>query len=84
MFIFSKLFRKIFGSRNDRIIKSMRQKVAKINALEGDLQALSDAELADKTNEFKQRFEQGETLEQLLIEAFAVVYGFLLFGKRVV
>ncbi len=72
MFIFSKLFRKIFGSRNDRIIKSMRQKVAKINALEADLQALSDAELADKTNEFKQRFEQGETLEQLLIEAFAV------------
>ncbi len=70
--MFSKIFRKIFGSRNDRIIKSLRQNVIKINALEADMQALSDEQLADKTNEFKQRFEQGEKLEQLLVEAFAV------------
>jgi len=72
MFIFSKLFRKVFGSRNDRIIKSLRQKVTKINALEESMQALSDEQLTEKTAEFRQRFEQGETLEQLLVEAFAV------------
>jgi preprotein translocase subunit SecA len=72
MFIFSKIFRKIFGSRNDRIIKSLRQAVIKINALEADMQALTDEQLTEKTAEFRQRFEQGETLDQLLSEAFAV------------
>ncbi len=68
----SKLFRKIVGSRNDRIIKSLRKEVEKINALEPQMQALSDEELAAKTAEFKERYQQGETLEQMLPEAFAV------------
>ena len=68
----SKISRKIFGSRNDRIIKSFKQSVAKINELESDMQALSDEQLVQKTEEFKQRYQQGETLEQMLVEAFAV------------
>ena len=68
----SKIFRKIFGSRNDRIIKNLRQKVEKINALEPAMQALSDEELARKTDEFRQRYEQGTSLDDLLEEAFAV------------
>jgi len=67
------LFKKIFGSRNERLVKQYAQKVAKINALEPAMQALSDEALRAKTAEFKQRFTAGETLEQLLPEAFAVV-----------
>ncbi len=69
----SKLFRKFFGSRNDRLVKQYGQKVKEINALEPDMQALSDEALRAKTEEFKQRFQQGENLEKLLPEAFAVV-----------
>jgi preprotein translocase subunit SecA len=69
----STLFKKIFGSRNDRLVKQYAQKVAKINALEETVKALSDEALAAKTAEFKQRFANGETLEQLMPEAFAVV-----------
>ncbi len=65
--------RKIFGSRNDRLVKQYRKKVEQINALEPKIQQLSDAELKAKTPEFRQRHEQGETLEDLLPEAFAVV-----------
>ncbi|MFT5663586.1 MAG: preprotein translocase subunit SecA [Gammaproteobacteria bacterium] len=68
----SKLSRKIFGSRNDRIIKDLNQRVIKINQLEADVQALDDDQLKQKTVEFKHRFEKGETLDQLLEEAFAV------------
>jgi preprotein translocase subunit SecA len=68
-----KLFKKIFGSRNDRLVKQYSQKVKEINALEPTMQALTDDGLRAKTEEFKQRFKQGETLEQLLPEAFAVV-----------
>jgi len=68
----SKISRKIFGSRNDRIIKNLNQRVVKINALEAAMQALDDGQLQQKTGELKQRFEAGETLEQLLDEAFAV------------
>ncbi len=68
----SKITRKIFGSRNDRIVKKFTQRVARINQLETSLQSLSDDQLSQKTNEFKQRFGAGETLEQLLNEAFAV------------
>lgn len=70
--MFSKIFRKVFGSRNDRIIKSLRQTVAAINALEPEIQSLSDEQLAQKTEEFKQRYRDGETIDQLLVEAFAV------------
>ena len=68
----SKISRRIFGSRNDRIVKKLKQRVLKINQLEASLQALSDEQLSQKTGEFKQRFEAGEILEQLLDEAFAV------------
>ena len=67
----SKTFRKIFGSRNDRIIKVLKKSVIQINALEADMQALTDDQLAEKTAEYKERHKQGETLEQLLPEAFA-------------
>ena len=69
----SSLFKKIFGSRNDRLVKQYAQKVQKINAFEPAIQALSDDALRAKTEEFKQRFQNGETLEDLLPEAFAVV-----------
>jgi len=69
----TKLVRKLFGSRNDRLIKQYSQTVKAINALEPSLIALSDAELRAKTEEFKQRLAQGETLDDLLPEAFAVV-----------
>ena len=69
----STLFRKFFGSRNDRLVKQYGQKVLEINALEPSMQVLSDDALRAKTDEFKQRFIAGETLDQLLPEAFAVV-----------
>jgi len=67
------LFKKLFGSRNDRLVKQYAQKVQQINALEPAMQALSDEALRAKTAEFKQRYANGETLEKLLPEAFAVV-----------
>ncbi|MCW8882751.1 MAG: hypothetical protein OQK42_00075, partial [Sedimenticola sp.] len=69
----SKILRKVFGSRNDRLIKRMYKVVAEINALEPAMQQLSDEELKAKTNEFRQRIEQGEALNGLMAEAFAVV-----------
>ena len=69
----STLFKKIFGSRNDRLVKQYALKVQEINALEPTLQALSDDALRAKTAEFKQRYINGETLDQLMPEAFAVV-----------
>ena len=67
------IVRKIFGSRNDRLVKQYMQKVRAINALEPAMEKLSDAELAAKTAEFKSRIEQGEPLDKLLPEAFAAV-----------
>ncbi|WP_417658730.1 preprotein translocase subunit SecA [Pseudidiomarina sp.] len=67
------LFRKVFGSRNDRILKGLQKKVQQINALEPEFEALSDEELKQKTVEFKQRVEQGQKLDDLLVEAFATV-----------
>ncbi len=71
--MFVKLLTKMFGSRNDRLLKTMRKEVKKINALEPILEALSDDELQAKTAEFKERLVNDETLEQILPEAFAVV-----------
>jgi preprotein translocase subunit SecA len=71
--MFGNLLTKVFGSRNDRLLKQMSKEVTKINALEPVLEALSDDELKAKTVEFKERFSQGELIEQLLPEAFAVV-----------
>ncbi|MFV2031939.1 MAG: DEAD/DEAH box helicase, partial [Gammaproteobacteria bacterium] len=70
--MFANLSRKIFGSRNDRIIKNLNQRVAGINQFETGMQALSDEQLRQKTAEFKQRFAAGETLDDLHDEAFAV------------
>ncbi|MBU3725305.1 MAG: preprotein translocase subunit SecA [Burkholderiaceae bacterium] len=66
------LLKKIFGSRNDRLVKTYGQRVAAINALEPAIQALSDEGLRAKTAEFRQRVSQGESLDSLLNEAFAV------------
>ena len=65
--------KKIFGTRNDRELKRMRKVVARINALEEAMQALDDNALRAKTDEFRSRLNEGEKLDQLLPEAFAVV-----------
>ena len=67
-----KFLKTIFGSRNDRLLKQFRAQVVKINALEPGLKALTDDELRGKTAAFKQRIAAGETLDDLLPEAFAV------------
>ncbi len=67
------LLKSIFGSRNDRLLKQYRQTVLAINAHEAEVQKLSDEELRHKTDVFKQRYTQGEQLDSLLPEAFAVV-----------
>jgi preprotein translocase subunit SecA len=64
---------KIFGSRNQRIIKRFSKVVEQINQLEPEFEALSDEEVKNKTSEFKSRLEKGETLDNLLPEAFAAV-----------
>ncbi|MCP1726115.1 preprotein translocase subunit SecA [Natronospira proteinivora] len=68
-----KVVRKFIGSRNERMLKKMHRQVEQINALEPDYEALSDEELHAKTAQFRQRYEQGESLDQLLPEAFAAV-----------
>ena len=67
------LVKKIFGSRNDRTLQRLHKTVAKINALEPEIQSLTDNALTAKTPEFKARLLAGETLDDLLPEAFAVV-----------
>ena len=71
--MFKNLARKIFGTQNEREIKRLDKTVQAINALEASFEALTDEELKNKTPEFKQRLADGETLDQLLPEAFAVV-----------
>ncbi|MDX2082388.1 MAG: preprotein translocase subunit SecA [Rickettsiales bacterium] len=78
--MFSFIAKKIFGSVNDRIIKNLALEVIKINSWEPQIAALSDDELKSKTIEFKNRLNNGETLDSLLHEAFAVVREA---GKRV-
>ena len=68
-----KLLTSIFGSRNERLLKEYRRTVTKINALEPNFEPLSDDQLRAKTEEFKQRIAQGESLDAILPEAFAVV-----------
>lgn len=67
------LIKKMFGSRNERTLRRMEKTVLAINAFETEMKALSDAELAAKTQEFKARFAEGESLDELLAEAFATV-----------
>ncbi|OCF96453.1 preprotein translocase subunit SecA [Gilliamella sp. wkB308] len=68
-----KLLTKVFGSRNERVLKSLRKRVEKINALEPAMEALTDDELKAKTIEFKQKLASGTQLDDILEEAFAVV-----------
>ena len=67
------ILKKIFGDPNEKEIKNIREIVDKINSLEGEMQSLSSANLAAKTAEFKVRLQKGETLDDILPEAFAVV-----------
>ena len=62
-----------FGSENDRVLKKMQTRVEAINALEPSLEALTDTDLKERTNWFKDRLIKGESLEDLLVEAFATV-----------
>ena len=71
--MFNRALTRIFGSRNERLLREMSKIVARINALEPDMQALDDASLRAKTDEFRQRLADGEALDKLLPEAFAVV-----------
>jgi len=67
------LLKKIFGTKNDREIKALTKEVEKINALESEYEKLSDEDLKNKTNIFKERLKNGETLDDILVEAFATV-----------
>lgn len=71
--MFDEILTKIFGSRNDRLIKQYRRKCEAINKLEPAMKALSDEALQAKTQEFRERIAKGETTDDLLPEAFAVV-----------
>ncbi len=76
----NKMLRKVFGSRNERVLKRMGKTVTAINAMESAIAALDDAALQAKTEEFRERHANGESVDQLLPEAFAVVREA---GKRV-
>jgi preprotein translocase subunit SecA len=67
------LAKKIFGSANDRRVKAYRPRVAAINALEPELEALSDADLRARTDAFKAELAAGKTLDDILVPAFATV-----------
>ena len=78
------LFSKIFGDYSEKEVKKIKHYVTEINELEPSIEKLSDSELKEKTNEFKERLKNGETLDDILVEAFAVVReaSKRVFGKR--
>jgi preprotein translocase subunit SecA len=69
----SRSLKSLFGSHNERVTRQLNRVAARINTLEPACEKLSDEELRAKTDEFKQRYAAGESLDQLLPEAFAVV-----------
>ena len=71
--MFSSIIKKVFGTSNDRILKKLNKVVDRINQFEAEYEALSDEQLKEKTAQFKERLEQGETTDSILPEAFAVV-----------
>jgi preprotein translocase subunit SecA len=73
MAILGSIAKRLFGSSNERVLKLLEQPVARINELEGGLEALSDDQLLGKTDEYRQRLSAGESLDDLLPEAFATV-----------
>ncbi len=68
------LFKKIFGSANERYLKTLQPRIDAINALESDFEALSDDALAGKTQEFRDRLKAGETVDDLLVDACFLQY----------
>lgn len=71
--MFARILSKIFGTRNSRELKRISPIVAAINSLEGEISSLSDSQLREKTREFRKRLADGETLDDILVEAFSVV-----------
>ena len=71
--MFTAVARRLFGSANDRLVKTLDKPVARINALEPELVKLSDEQLRDRTRQFRERLEKGETVDDLLVDAFATV-----------
>ncbi|MEQ3651789.1 MAG: preprotein translocase subunit SecA, partial [Glaciecola sp.] len=71
--MFASIFKKVFGSHNDRLLKKLKKTVVVINGYEQAFEALSDNEIQAKTTEFKERLEKGESLEKIAPEAFAIV-----------
>src|SRR3970040_2019865 len=71
-FMLTSLLTRVFGSRNERLLRQLQTSVVKINALEAGMEKLTDAELQAKTPEFQKRVAEGESLDKLLPEAFAV------------
>ena len=67
------LVKKIFGSRNDRVVKKLRKIATKVNSLEDEIKTLNNADFPQKTEQLKERLKQGETLDDILPEAFALV-----------
>lgn len=67
------LIKRMFGSRNERTLRRMEKSVMAVNAFESQMKALTDADLAAKTQQFQARFKEGESLDELLAEAFATV-----------
>jgi len=67
------IFTRLFGSRNQRLLRTYGKVVDKINAFEDAMQSLSDEQLRQKTDEFRERVQQGTTLDEMLPEAFAAV-----------
>ena len=68
------LLTKLFGSRNDRLLKQYRSGVNRINAMEAELETLSDEALRGKTQQYKERIAAGETLDALLPEALSLIH----------
>src|SRR3954451_20120232 len=71
--MFGAVAKRLFGSANDRLVKSLHKEVERVNALEPEVERLSDDELKARTEEFRGRLAKGETLDNLLPEAFATV-----------
>ena len=71
--MFGSLARKVFGTANDRVLKAFHPKVAAVNALEPDLQGLTDTQLRERTEWLRSRLAQGETEDDILVDAFATV-----------
>jgi len=70
---FSSLAKKMFGTSNERVVRKHQKAVDAINALEAEFEKLTDAEIKEKTDEFRTRYKAGETLDDLLVEAFSTV-----------